>query len=206
MRGMLKRLREWMHPPDYHADKSHVDAQEWAQSFQAREAEALDGELLLDEARAQFAELGRALDSLDEKAERLLRTCATIAGLIVAACTGFKIVPGVALSLSLAAIVIAIVTLCVAQMPMSVPARPDLKYMLEKLPAQDGHKRAWIAASFWRSMAGFHAALEWKAKRVQQSVWLLAFAVAALCAASYPALIRHRAESVDRPAAADHRE
>jgi|AGTN01.3.fsa_nt_gi hypothetical protein len=164
-------------PPDFREDPGYRLASNW-NGFDDPDPNC-DYELALEEVRAQFDAYDSAFEALDQKAERMLRTCAAALGLEVTVIAAFKVQPDGWFYSSLALLVLAILILAVAQWPAFIPSRPNGRELIEGMHlAKDRH--AWLACAFHKQLQGFPCVLHWKATCIERGVWLLVFAVALL--------------------------
>jgi hypothetical protein len=155
--------------PPYDQDEDYQQAFDWLQNF--KPLDTVQGyDKALEYAWRRFEQVSSASETLDKKADNIMRNAGLVAGLIGLAINIIKIDYPAALVPSLAAFMFSLILAALACNPTGASATASVQDVLEDVT--NGHSSdAWMAASLTCAIAGRNAMNNWKADRIRWSTY-----------------------------------
>lgn len=159
-------------PPSYVHDSSYKGSEAWLRQFKPNpQTEGYDK--ALEYAWKKFDHASAASDTLDKKADNLMRNAGLVAGLLGLALNTLKLGEPHLLVPSLVAFTISLIFAALACNPTGGATSASVHDVLDDIGA--GHSSdAWLAASIHCAIVGRSSLNNWKAKRIR-------WATAAFC-------------------------
>lgn len=171
-------FRDWFVPPDPAADPAVAEYERYRQTLMLH-SEPLD-RWFLCYAQTKYDDMQQSIVRLDDKADKLIHTAATITAVVFAAVGAWGLTPIVYAIPAAVCYLAAIVFALLSRLPVKFakpPRVPDLLDAIRQVPAASHHE--WLAHQF--GVAAEHARVyrDWKARAVWRAAVLLVAAVVA---------------------------
>jgi len=183
----LERIRAlgfYFRPPDPSADPACAAEAAWVADYQS--TQQVPGPVVLEHARARYAEVSQCFESLNQSADRILRTAGLLAAVELAAVGAFHVLPGWPIRLSLASLVASMLAIVWSRRPTDCPMPPRIRDVLEGIDTAE-NPEAWLAASYHGAVEALKVTNHWKAGWLGFACLLLSLAAAWLLPAALTA-------------------
>ena len=170
---MLTKLRDFFTAPKYTETKEYKAAADWLKSFEAEDSTEYDK--AIDYAWKMFEQVSTTSETLDRKAENLMRLVGLVGGLLALAVNTFEVALSRMITLPLLVLICSLFFALQAYTPAAraVPARAsDLLDDLTKRGKGNRDIDAYLAGSIHCATAGIQGINRWKANKLWWSAWM----------------------------------
>lgn len=162
--------------PDYECDPRYLAAKEWFANFRPMAGRSYEAALSLGKSR--YEEIVRAYQNLTNRADGMMRTAATVAGLEFAGAKLFHAetdwTPGVFTFCSLLSFAAAIVLSMRATIPGDRATPPNLPALFEDIEGRESEDvTALLAGAYHCAIVGVSVSNNWKARLCSASAALI---------------------------------
>lgn len=164
-------------PPKFAKSAAYREAESWLQGFKPSDnSEGYDK--ALQYAWKQYDGATSASETLDKKADNLMRNAGLVAGLLGVAMNALTLQKVIYLVPALITFIASLILSAVACNPTAGATTASVHDLLDDVT--EGHSSdAWVAASIHCAIVGRTSLNDWKAARIRWATW--AFCIALLC-------------------------
>lgn len=163
------RVRKYCVCPSFDQDKAYLEALAWLRAF-APSSDVQGYDKALSYALRRYDQVSSASETLDKKADNLMRNAGLVAGLLGLAINTIKIEYPASLIPSLVAFTASLVLAALACNPTGGATSASVADVIDDITA--GHpSEAWIAASVHCAIVGRNALNNWKADRIRWATY-----------------------------------